>query len=37
MNSTSLFQNDLVGVHVLLPHFVSALEIVLPVKKHEFR
>ncbi|XP_073826019.1 ral GTPase-activating protein subunit beta isoform X22 [Musca autumnalis] len=32
LNSADLFRLDLDGVHVLLPSFISALEIVLPAK-----
>lgn len=31
-NSADLFRLDLDGVHVLLPHFINALELVLPEK-----
>lgn len=32
-NSVDIFRLDLDGVHVLLPHYISALEIVLPEKE----
>ena len=31
-NSADLFRLDLDGVHVLLPHYIAALEVVLPEK-----
>ena len=37
VNSCNLFRLDLDGVHVLLPHLVSALEAVLPEKELKLR
>lgn len=36
-NSSDLFRLDLDGIHVLLPHFISALELVLPEKDLKIR
>ncbi|KAL7044929.1 hypothetical protein ACKWTF_002104 [Chironomus riparius] len=36
-NSADLFRLDLDGVHVLLPHYIAALEVVLPEKDLKIR